>query len=273
MDQLRNIHGSLLDRIELFPDTLQPPLVLPPRPVAAGPLGGLPAAPEAADPPEDKGVELPPVKEERESEATPVAEPPGTEGDEAEEGEEVKEAKDQAEKLDKKDTEEKEAKETKEQASRTPEVADQRGRSTSKGEPALKSTTKKEKKPKKEKRDKKDKRSRSERKSAEKRKERQTPSRSPPRGGRSRGPVNLQAAPESPEDPPAASSSSHQPRRATPAGRWNPVHRDPQRPPGHWGGQWVVKPSKGKERRRRWSDIYHHGPSDTRKKEREERRR
>lgn len=266
-DELRRVHGAFLDNLEAQVPQLAE-LHCSPVPVAAGAgssVGVLPPAPvppvKSEDPKGGGQPSSPPVAgrgtlgEKGEDRPAEVAEASGEKAapdlaaeDKAEKVEEESEDKAEAPK----DTEEEEAGKSEEQA----EKAQSSG---------IKS--KKEVKDKKKKKDRKEE------------KQPRTPSTSPPALKRRRGPVDGQAAPESPEEPPRASAPPHPPPappprrdrpRAIPAGRYNPALRGPRTPPGHWGTRQPGG-SKGRVRRERWSDITTYGPSDDRKRDRERR--
>lgn len=261
-EQLRWVHGALLDKLELPAPGGPPagsPLIQPP--VAAGGKGD--PVKEKADTP-SKAASAPagavPVKTEAVSESGPLAEPPVGQGEAPEEkgetsdpGQEGQESK--AEKGDKKEILEEieeevsaEERERKKDRHRSPT---ERARSSGIKRKRDKSSDKKKKK---------------------KERERRTPSKSPPRGDHRRGPVDGSARPKSPDHPPRHRQERPTFPRVIPAASRNPALRDPPRPPGHWGGK-APGGQKGKVRRERWRDIKTYGANDERKKQREERKR
>lgn len=270
-EQLRWVHGALLDRLE-NPALGIPGGDLPPLPpVAAGGKGATSGTrSEAPGNQESSPTKVIPVKTEGSCETEPVAEPPegegatpvekgenpdpGHQGGAAEETRDTEEEdKAEAEGSEKQPAEEK-GLEEEEKRSPTP-----RARSSGVKRKCEKSPKKKEKKKERSKR---------------------SPGPSPEREDRQRRRTKSPLRPRSPDHPPRKPRSPDHPPppprerptfpKTIPSGRTNPVLREPQRPPGQWGGQWVGK-QKGRVRRERWKDIQTYGASDERKKQREER--
>lgn len=93
--------------------------------------------------------------------------------------------------------------------------------------------------------------------------------------GRSRGLTleeNHKRRPRSPDHSPPAHIRRQDHQGVTPSAKSSPVAEYPWGPPGNWyNWGWDRHPKqKGRVRRERWRDIQLHGPSDERKKRREE---